>query len=150
MVLMTKKRIEAMLDIHGFTVEQVPGFLACWRISPHTGRPQGFMLFCWEGGYGTERNNKQADEQGLPAAYMCIDPFIDAEDGRPMTVGRFRIPLVDWADNPSDRVPAAEQRLRSWGNVHEEFDRIFLSLMDLDRQDELEKSLAGLPDRYLL
>lgn len=137
----TERQIITMTEPHGFRLEHKPGFVAVARRHPEDARHQWFKIFWWG-------NPKHADAKGIPRSYLCIDPILDSEQGH-STLGRYRLPLVDWPDNPDDRLPSSEQKIRPWRDVVKEFNEVFVAALDAP-QEIGHANLLALGERYRL
>lgn len=108
---MSVKRVTDLLESHGFTLNPRPGFLGFSRT--HNEVVQYIDFFRWS-------NKKNAESAGIPRTYLVL--CISRNGERYEDSGRWRLPLVEW---PSD-----EQPVRKWSDVVDEFNEIFMPLLD--------------------
>lgn len=135
----TEKQVTKMVAPHGFEHVEDRGFLSFTRQHPKDGRKQWLRFIFWG-------NPKHADKAGIPRSYLCVIPSLDVEvEG--LDPARLRLPLVYWPDDEIWRVPAAEQKIRPWEDVAEEFRRVFMAALDAPRE-EGRAALSALPERY--
>lgn len=127
---LTSKRAEKLLGARGFAMIPDRGFLS-GRRELADGRCQMVRLFTWS-------NRAVADAHGIPRGYVVVAPCLVGS----AEVGRYRVPLVQW--------PTAEQEPRSWAEVADEIDEVFLAVLDLP-DAEIHASFDALdPVRYTL
>lgn len=132
----SQMQVLKMLAPHGFTLSPRQGFVGAGRTHPD-GRAQRLDVFFWSG-------TRQADAAGIPRSYLVADLGLDAAGGP-----RRRLPLVHWPDDPGQRVPAAQQRIRPWREVVAEFEEVFIPAMNVDLHTGYAM-LEALPERYLI
>ncbi|WP_134081077.1 hypothetical protein [Mycobacteroides salmoniphilum] len=126
-----------LAESHGFTLHDATGFVAGHRWH-EDGRFQQVHLFWW-------RNDKIAEQRGIPRAYLVVDPTLNLGSGQQPTdnsygsVGRYRIPLVEW--------PSTVQEMRKWDDVAAEFSEVFGPAFDAPLEVGTE-SMRKLADRY--
>lgn len=141
----TERQIVTM--VHGTGFEQIddPGFVSFTRPHPKDGRKQWLRIFWWG-------NPKHADDElgrpRIPRAYLVVIPGLDHDIDHGEGV-RFRLPTVKWPLDAVARVPAAQQKLRPWKDVADEFTRKFMTALNAPYAEGAE-ALAALGDRYQL
>lgn len=137
----TEKQVTKMVAKYGFEYVEEEGFHSFTRRHPDDGRTQWLRFIFWG-------NPKHADKVGIPRSYLCVIPSLDVEvEGR--DPARLRLPLVHWPDDEIWRVPAAEQTVRPWPDVIDEFHRVFMAAFDAPH-NEGRAALEALPERYRL
>jgi len=103
--MVSRKQLEPMLNRHGFSYFETPGFHSFRRAHPD-GSDLMVYFFTWS-------NERHAARTGVPRAYLVVV----------LLEGRFRIPLVDWPSEAQARRPVKE--------VLEELEEVFLNTLDL-------------------
>lgn len=141
----TQRQIVTLVQGRGFEQIDEPGFVSFIREHPKDGRKQWLRIFSWG-------NAKYADdEQGrprIPRAYLVVIPGLDHDIDHGHGT-RFRLPLVAWPLDAAARVPAAQQKLRPWKDVAEEFERRFMAALNAPHP-EGQEALNSLGARYQL
>lgn len=124
-----ESKIRKLAASHGFTEQDVPGFIGFHR-THSDGRRQVLNVFWWS-------NDKHAAEAGIPRYYLVFDVSPGARE----TGGRFRLPMVAWPAAPG------EQTIRPWADVVTEFEEVILPLFDCS-EVEARALTRGLGNRY--
>lgn len=104
---MSTKRILAIGAALRFSPAPRPGFVGMSDPNDRSGRRR-LDVFTWQG-------DKHADIAGTPRKYLVLCPSFDGNEA-----GRWVVPLVHWLDARGRRIPSAMQKIRPWGQVHEE------------------------------
>ncbi|MGO2045760.1 MAG: hypothetical protein ACTH2X_00815 [Brachybacterium tyrofermentans] len=137
----TQRQIVAMVDGRGFEQIEDPGFVSFVRRHPTDHRRQWLRVFWWS-------NPKHADSAGIPRAYLVVMPGLDHDIDHGAAT-RFRLPLVEWPDEKTERVPSTAQKSRPWKDIVSEFHTVFTVALD-DSYDDGSAWLNALGDRYRL
>lgn len=137
----TVNQIVTMMRGTGFDQIDDPGFVSFTRTHPTDGRKQWLRIFWWG-------NPKYADGPGtpVPRAYLVVELGLDHDVDHGISP-RYRLPIVDWPDDPAERVPAAQQNRVKWADTVAEFNHVFRAALDAP-YDRGRTQLDSLPDRY--
>lgn len=136
----TINQIVTMMRGTGFEQIEDPGFVSFTRAHPTDGRKQWLRVFWWG-------NPKHADDHGIPRAFLVLEVGLDHDVDLGAST-RYRLPIVDWPDDPAARRPAAQQERVKWADTVTEFNRVFLAALDAP-YDQGRTQLDNLPERYV-